>query len=507
MAKKRNVSKSNSSTSGDGHSKNNNNTNNSNTADKRKIEVSLTEEDSTIVWQWLYSERQGLLWVLACALLGALLGFGIGTGHLTGSMGGPVSAWRVALGGRIRSTKFYRYTQRVHVFNTLYDTIMQRQQQQQDDLNLQQDPSHPRIFAILREAIVREKNGYVHPDLGFLVPAPCGAARGIGMVGRAYHECQTRCMPGTASEKKKVFEADNPDHAGASEEPIYRQEEVLIKLPLGYQMARAGAMATLTALIPPDVLTKAPLDDLDDAAVLVLYLAHERGLSRASKWLPYIASLPKEPSCGYNTKLRSKYLDAIAALSDELELEVQGWPTELNKAGRYAEKISAGLARDYGTYLKTPDGMTATENLQWALCQVASRGTAGSEKHGSLRLLPLMDQINHDATGGGFVELTGAERLEDGDFLDAVERDSGMFVLRSLRHGRRRALKMGQELTVNYNVPHYSPLDWFISLGFVPPERWGPWVKVDPVLPRVRKDGPFNAEEESRNTGWINMIK
>jgi hypothetical protein len=61
-------------------------------------------------------------------------------------------------------------------------------------------------------------------------------------------------------------------------------------------------------------------------------------------------------------------------------------------------------------------------------------------------------------------------------------------VVRSLRHGRRKALKKGQELLVNYNVPHYSPLDWFVSLGFVPSERQGQWQKVDAALPRVRQD-------------------
>lgn len=54
-----------------------------------------------------------------------------------------------------------------------------------------------------------------------------------------------------------------------------------------------------------------------------------------------------------------------------------------------------------------------------------------------------------------------------------------------------------QELMVNYNVPHYSPLDWFISLGFVPPERWRQWEKVDSVLPKVRKDGPHSSKRPS----------
>ena len=118
-------------------------------------------------------------------------------------------------------------------------------------------------------------------------------------------------------------------------------------------------------------------------------------------------------------------------------------------------------------------------------------------------MVPLIDMINHDATAGGFVELTGKERLENGDFVDSLtEEDSGTFVVRSLRHGRRRALKVGQELLVNYNVPHYSPLDWFVSLGFVPPERWGKWKKVDSALPRIRRDGPFG----SANSGSSSTV-
>mmetsp|Transcript_8180 Transcript_8180/g.18370 ORF Transcript_8180/g.18370 Transcript_8180/m.18370 type:complete len:113 (+) Transcript_8180:2-340(+) len=93
--------------------------------------------------------------------------------------------------------------------------------------------------------------------------------------------------------------------------------------------------------------------------------------------------------------------------------------------------------------------------------------------------------------------------MESGDFLDAIEEeDKGAFVVRSLRHGRRRPLRLGQELMVNYNVPLYTPLDWFISLGFVPTERWGPWEKVDPVLPQVRRDGPFADEAPTSEERW-----
>ena len=52
-----------------------------------------------------------------------------------------------------------------------------------------------------------------------------------------------------------------------------------------------------------------------------------------------------------------------------------------------------------------------------------------------------------------------------------------------------------------YYVYSYTPLDWLTSLGFVPPERWAAWQRVDPVLPRVRRDGPF--AEESAPTAQV----
>lgn len=44
-----------------------------------------------------------------------------------------------------------------------------------------------------------------------------------------------------------------------------------------------------------------------------------------------------------------------------------------------------------------------------------------------------------------------------------------------------------QELMANYNVPHYSPLDWFINMGYVPPEREGRFTMLDAGLPRDRR--------------------
>lgn len=454
-------------------------------------------DSSRSFYQWCLQERQGILWVLGCAFLGSLFGFGIGSGFLTGEGNKPPNAWRVALGVRIRSSaafevltmnrapwspspgrRFFLETKPLYARGKPVVPL--------DPETLRSDPSHPTVYAVLREAVVREKGGYVHPDLGILSPAPCGAVRGLGMVRRSYHRCQTECMPGTADEKRRA--KINTTASGTT----FMQEEVLIKAPLAFQMTRTAALETITPLIPPEVQQRASLYELDDAALLTLLLAHERGVGKYSRWLPYIASLPLEPSCGYSKNLRPYLLDSINALREELGVDVGGWPGELLKATQYAERIVNALSQDYGSFLQHPKGVSQLENIEWALCQVASRAIAGSQKHGSLRLIPLVDLINHDNNAAGFVELKGSEKLDSGDFIDSVlEDDSGAFVVRSRRNGRRKALKVGQELLVNYNVPHYSPLDWFVSVGFVPPERWGGWDKIDSALPKIRMDGPL----------------
>ena len=351
--------------------------------------------------------------------------------------------------------------------------------------------------------MIRERGGYVHEDLGFLEPAPCGAARGLGMVRDIYDDCQRRCLPGTWQEKKKPLVASPP--RSLEEDPLYKQEEVLLKVPLSFQITRQVALDTLLTLIPSHVQKSANLHALDDAAILVLFLAHERGVGRLSRWLPYIVTLPHQPSCGYHRAIRPQILDMLEMLSKDYDVETTGWSTELVKAAQYASKIAESLHRDYGAYLQRPPGVSSVENLEWALCTVASRATAGQDKYGSLRLVPLMDMINHDSTAGGFVELRGNETYANGDFIEATENDAGAFVVRSLRNGRRRPLKKGQELLVNYNVPHYAPLDWLISTGFVPPERWGKWQKVDRVWPPQRwnsvPDGAIPTAEQWNRDG------
>jgi hypothetical protein len=476
-------------------------------------------------------------------LIALASGYSMGTGWIFGDYNRTSSLWRVNLASKIRATRtfktfvdplagrFFTTTEALPDYNTeetvggalnmigraffLGSSWLLSTQPESVAVRpvysdiLKRNPSHPYIFAVLREAIVREKGGYVHPDLGFLEPAPCGAARGIGMVRNLYHNCQSKCMPGLANEKlqlKRALKAASKNGTSLDDsskvEKRYMQEEILIKVPLSFQMTRKVALDTLLPLIPADVQRKASMHELDDAALLVLSLAHERGVGTYSRWLPYIASLPTEPSCGYSVHLRPYVLDSINAMRNELGMDVNGWPSEMLKATQYAEKIAKALAKDYGAHIEHPKGVSAEENIQWALCQVASRATAGTQKYGALRMIPLLDMVNHDAAAGGFVELIGTERLEEGDFIDATEdEDLGAFVVRSLRHGQRKALRPGQELLVNYNVPHYAALDWFVSLGFVPPERYQNWQKLDSPLPRIRQDGPFSGLHEEGNTG------
>lgn len=164
----------------------------------------------------------------------------------------------------------------------------------------------------------------------------------------------------------------NYQHENATEPDVYRQEEVLIQVPLTFQMTRTLRWIPCCRAFPTKSNARPILHELDDAALLVLLLAHKRGVGRHSRWLPYIATLPLEPSCGYSKVLRPYLLDSIHALREELGLDVNGRPGELLKATQYAKRIANALARDYGTFIQHPKGLSAVENshgrcVKWRL--------------------------------------------------------------------------------------------------------------------------------------------
>ena len=401
---------------------------------------------------------------------------------------------------------------------------------------------HPMGFYALREYIIRHDHGFVHPDLGFLIPAPSGASRGIGMVSDSYTKCQRSCFPGTTKERKdeemvarkmiqelqeqQIAEQEIMDEmkqqfpelssedddnsqtslqSSPSPPPLssnhkteettlsttksYSQHELLMHIPLSAQITRSTALEILNNILPEEIIQN-QLGVLDDAFVLAILLAHERGLGDSSRFWPYIATLPPRPTCAIYPASRQSVVDVVTALSVEMGTDVVGWPSEISKAAEVAERIVNSLSNQYKVFLATPPGMHLIDTLRWALCHVASRAIAGRESHGRLRLVPMMDLINHDAAAGKFHEIVGNETNSDTDFaLHAEESDSGAFVVRSRRHGRNKPLKKGQELMADYNVPKYSPLDWFINMGFVPPERTGKWTMLEAGLPPNYRGG------------------
>ena len=66
-----------------------------------------------------------------------------------------------------------------------------------------------------------------------------------------------------------------------------------------------------------------------------------------------------------------------------------------------------------------------------------------------------------------------------------TEGDESIFVARSVKNGKPHRLSKGMELLANYNVPDYSPLDWFLNIGFTPPERKTSWTFVESPLPKI----------------------
>jgi hypothetical protein len=225
------------------------------------------------------------------------------------------------------------------------------------------------MFHILREMVVREETGYVHPDLGFLDPAPSsGAGRGLGMISDKYAHCQMRCNPGILDEKETMGDLDpfygyvapmdatslllkdfNMSVTDALEvqnkrPELFAPEEILIRVPLSIQMTRTVALDTLTPLIPGHLHND--LNDLDDACLLVLLLVHERTKGLDSRFYPYIATLPDPPTCGHSfTTLQEVYTTLMALKTlGWMDSQILEWKNSWIHANNYAHKIVLNLA-------------------------------------------------------------------------------------------------------------------------------------------------------------------
>jgi hypothetical protein len=311
----------------------------------------------------------------------------------------------------------------------------------------QLDDHNDRLIMTSIAERVTQEGGYVDPSLILVSPSPLGAERGM------------MCRPSDAGDANAASTKENDEST----------EKFWVRVPFSYQLTRDLALETLTSLVPPEVLEKSPLSTLDDAALLVLLVAHLRGAtSEGDKWYPYLASLPNEPGCGW---WHNHHMEGV--IHEEV----------IDSALTYVERVSKGMAQDYGPYLasehwpeewktETGDGgviKAAASAIEWALCIVSSRGTAASPAlgGGSVRLVPLADMFNHDVNSDGFIELSE----EDGENL------LGTF---EVRRTKKEYMEM-EEITVNYNLADYTRDEWFLSHGFLPPETWGNNVNMQQI--------------------------
>jgi len=311
-------------------------------------------------------------------------------------------------------------------------------------------------FSFRRSNVEVGSDGHVYANRYYYgdwdTVAPCGAMRGLGFT--------------TPLDKAvKTIHSNSVDG------------EIMIRIPLSMQITRGAALETIERIIPDPVKQKYPLVDLDDAIILTLYLAHERARGNASPWQTYIDSLPT-PSCGYLRSRKSISL-AVTALHDD-GVDVYGWLNEINKARERADRIVLNLSRYFGSYIHSA-GVKHKPSflLQWSLCHVTSRSIVADSKHGRLRLVPILDMVNHDNVAGGFNEIKSENKT--GIWTESLD---GSLLLRSTRHGEKKVLKHGQELLANYNLNTYSPLDAFINLGFVPYDKLQPWTHIEAGLRR-----------------------
>mmetsp|Transcript_29824 Transcript_29824/g.59046 ORF Transcript_29824/g.59046 Transcript_29824/m.59046 type:complete len:594 (+) Transcript_29824:76-1857(+) len=282
--------------------------------------------------------------------------------------------------------------------------------------------------------------------------APCGAMRGLGFVKPQVEDNVARNV-----------------HSNGAE------GETMIRVPLSMQTTREKALETLERIIPDPVKQTFPPSELDDAVILTLFLAHERARGLSSPWRTYIDSLPT-PSCGYLRSRESISL-AVTALHDA-GVDAYGWFNEVNKARENADRIVLNLSRYYGSYIYSL-GVKHKPSflLQWALCHVTSRGIVADPRHGRLRLVPILDMVNHDNVAGGFDEDQGKNKTEA--WTESLD---GSLLLKNTRNGRNKVPKPGRELFANYNLNTYSRLDSFINLVFVPYEKLQPWSHLEAGL-------------------------
>lgn len=181
---------------------------------------------------------------------------------------------------------------------------------------------------------------------------------------------------------------------------------------------------------------------------VALYLAHERSKGAASRFAPYIATMPAAPSCGWLMP-PDAVASALAAVC--AAAEVPKWQRVMSYArDLYCNEI-----------LEAEDMMDALgldlPEVEWALGQAVSRAYGSSP-----RLIPALDCVNHSASAQPPLTITN----DDGATLTCVSNLSAAM--------RVQELDAGAEVLVSYASSKFgfeaTPVEMFIDYAFVPEE-------------------------------------
>ncbi|KAI8464964.1 MAG: hypothetical protein J3K34DRAFT_461663 [Monoraphidium minutum] len=290
----------------------------------------------------------------------------------------------------------------------------------------------------LREWLARE-GGLLHPALRLVDDAPCGS-RGVVAA--------------------QAVSLDDLEAAGP-----------LVVVPKDLHLENTTALRLLEswagAAAAEDLAAR-----MSSAMLVAVALAHEAALGPASRWAPYLASLPAQPPGPW--LLPS---DAVAAAA---EAALARRPPNGGSGGGEADSVAAwvaaaaeyrrGVDEEVAAAAAVLAGAAAAAEaarargggggwldaglLTWALGHVESRslGTAGSSG-----LVPVIDLLNHSpAARPPMLQLDDADRL--------------VVTVLPTAAGAAAPLPPGGELLISYG--RRAPLEGWLKFGFVSDEWW-----------------------------------
>ena len=224
----------------------------------------------------------------------------------------------------------------------------------------------------------------------------------------------------------------------------------------GFAAAAAARLGGASAQPPP-------ITEVEPLSRLALLLAHERSKGAASRWAPYIDSLPARPPCAW--LLPADELRAVLRAAGCAGAAAARAEAAVARAAAAATARCEGLAAAYGAAL----GVGAAD-VAWALGHVVSRAFGGGE---DVALAPLIDSANHSAGAGKPFPLEEPEGDESSS-SGGGGGNGGVLVCVA----PTEALAAGDELCIAYSgmeeggggggPSSKSPLSLLLNFGFLP---------------------------------------